>query len=70
VASFEIVIASGKAYCRGGQSNCCCNGRKIPKDTKSLRISIHAAGGNATSFYCFKCMIPLLNNMQEVLEKA
>jgi hypothetical protein len=67
----EIVKASGRSYCRGGQTNCIAAFPKhIPKDSKALKISIYGAGGGATAFYCEKCMIPVLDLFAKVINDA
>jgi len=76
MAAIEIVRASGKAYCRGGGTDCICwsSGNpvqgKIPKGYKALKISIYDAGGSATAFYCCKCMGSLLRDMEQALKDA
>lgn len=75
MAAFEIVVASGKAYCRGGSPDCICDWKsahrgKIPKGAKALVISISHAGGGGTAHYCYNCMVPVLERMREVLDKA
>jgi hypothetical protein len=67
----EIVKASGRSYCRGGEKTCIAAYPKyIPKDSKALKISIYGAGGGATAFYCEVCMEPILGKMQEVIEES
>lgn len=75
MASFIIEDASGKAYCRGGQPDCICDWKsvhrgKIPKGTKTLVISISHAGGGGSAYYCYQCMVPVLEKMRELLDKA
>ena len=76
MATFDIIEASGKAYCRGGEPNCITNRShrgnrgKIPQGTKSLVISIYGAGGGETAFYCCNCMVPILEKMRDLLDKA
>lgn len=61
VASIEK--ASGKAYCRGQ----CGWNQKIPKDTKCLVVSIRAAGGGASAYYCEKCMKKVIESFIQAI---
>jgi hypothetical protein len=67
----SIVKVKGRPLCRGDAS-CKFNDYEnpIPKGTKALRISIYGAGGGATAWYCPKCMIPILDQLQECLATA
>lgn len=67
----EVVIASGKSYCRGGQQNCLFRyPTKITKGSKALVISIYGAGGGCTAFYCAHCMISVLQSFEKALADA
>ncbi len=70
MASIEIVLSSGKCYCRGYGKNCAFTNGKISKGAKALKISIYASGGVATSFYYHKCMILLLEMAKEAIRNA
>jgi hypothetical protein len=63
----SIEKASGKAYCRGGG---CGWRKKIPAETKCLRVSVYGAGGSETAFYCEKCMKPILDSFAKALNDA
>ena len=67
MATIAIVKSTGRAYCRGRQRNCSCLNGKIPKDAPALRISINSSGKRAVAFYCFKCMVPILEEAKEAM---
>lgn len=69
MATIEIVPATGRSTCRGGDPKCLANSNgKIPKDSKALRISIYGAGGDAVAFYCSKCMMSVLDDCKKTLD--
>lgn len=77
MANFKFKKANGKTFCRGGEISCIAikdrYGRAtiipIPKDSKTLEVSVYGAGGEATAYYCEVCLIKVLDNMIKCLQE-
>ena len=77
MASFEIVKANGKTVCHGSDTACIgvIKGsyswrRLIPKDSKSLEVSVHGAGSSQTAYYCKVCMLKVIESMRKIIEEV